>query len=104
MLEAVSERLKLRKQWWERERDPIFSSMSEDCRPIVCKHLDSGECNDLAQILESLREWRKAFVSQTKVMSNGSKSTNSQIGNLTKKEQKKVSSNWERMRLTMSKK
>jgi len=146
MIEAIEERNKVRLQWHERYRDPIFSSLDVGMRPMDCPVLDRTERNsdtemteDLDNLRRKLRKWRASSSllhakngggngdvdSEAMESSSGhqgkrkrgnegdsdrSRSSNSKGGKskkmggdgltgLTKKEQKRVASNWEKLKM-----
>ena len=129
MIEAFEERQKLRLQWQERYRDPIFASISEGMKPMDCPVLDrkdtDGECEmteNLDKLGGKVRKWRESFLSAN---AHGNNKTSSHAGNaaandnrkqrkrkgsggrggggsLTKKEQKRVASNWQKMKSNMA--
>lgn len=117
IIEAFSERSKLRSFWKEKYRDPIFDTIPDDERPFPCPCLDrvkyeKGQVSeDLEVLVTNLRKWRSRFVSagqsdDSKAVASASgekKSKKSRSGLLTKKESKQKASNWERLKANMSK-
>lgn len=114
MIEALNERIQLRDEWKKRLNDPIFNSMDRLMKPIECNIIDRIEItdhkrqmsSDLVQIVNDLRSWRMKFVhlkdkSQKRSVKN---SVNSKPSSLTRKEQKKVASNWQKMKSSMGRK
>ena len=105
-IETFEERSKARMIWEERLADPIFETMSETTQPIqgsvvLCRGTHAFFDN-LPLGIEELRSWRKSFVGVTK--SNNKKGTLSKgLADLTKKEKRKVASNWEQMKADMKK-
>ena len=95
LIEAMEERSKTREFWKERVQDPIFQSMPEDMRPFSSPVLDRSE--DLKLLVANLRKHRKLFVNRK------GKHSNSTTASLTKKETRKIASNWESMKATFSK-
>jgi len=105
MIEATENRSKLRVAFDQRLQDKVFSTLSNDMRPIP-----SGIFNDEGiPSSNELRTWRSKFMSKKngevpKAPSslNGNNKM-SKISSMTKKEKKKVASNWQRMQSTMKK-
>lgn len=95
LIEAMEERSKTRVLWEERVQDPIFQSMPEDMRPFSSPALDRSE--DLKPLVADLRKYRKLFVKRKG-------EHNSKTASLTKKETRKIASNWESIKATFSKK
>ena len=117
MIECLSERSKLRTTWRERYNDPIFETLSMDERPMECPCLDREKIVDLEKnlnaghmpeslgcLIEKLRNWRAEFVMnqssarQPEYDVLESKTKKRKSGSLTKKEQKRVASNWEMLK------
>lgn len=117
LIEALSEKSKLRSFWKEKYRDPIFETIPDDERPFPCPCLDrvkyeKGQVpEDLKALLTNLRKWRSRFVlaeqsDDSKAVASASgekKSKKRRSGLLTKKESKQKASNWERLKANMSK-
>ena len=101
VIEAHENRYKLRSAWMGRLEDSIFDSIAIEMRPIPC---DDLECGSGAQNLSELRKWRSSFVNIRQSCRNESNSKRKRkLSSLTKKEKKKVNSNWESMRKAMRK-
>jgi len=106
-IEAIENRLKLRREWEQRLKDSIFKTLDKEDRPFKCEMLE-----DICTINASeVRDWRSAFVgkgsdqfsSDDKQRANKkrkSKDKDKSAG-LTKKEKKRVASNWEKMKKKM---
>ena len=151
MIEAMEGRNKLRLQWQERYRDPIFSSLDAGMRPMHCPVLDRTESDpntemteDLEELRRNLRNWRSlslvrmeangdgeqadlgggdglssaqqeqsskrkrgsdngGAISSNATSSKGKTMKKVRVGGLTKKEQKKVASNWEKLKMKSKK-
>lgn len=126
MIEAIEDRHRLRLQWHERYRDPIFSSLSEGMKPMECPVLDRKDTDaeyemtaNLDKLGSKLRKWRASFLSagsnnnastayaakdNDKQPTSKRKGSGGGGGSLTKKEQKRVASNWQKMKSKMAKK
>ena len=106
LIEALTERSRLRALWKERYNDPIFSHIPEDERPFHCPCLDRKETvegqlsEDLDSLVKQLRGWRASFVALAAGLSEETKDRKQRkkSGTLTKKEFKRKASNWERLR------
>ena len=100
IIESFESRSKLRTAWLDRLDDPVFGTMPEQMRPIPCEDLDDGKMHKSSTI----RKWRSCFVSfqENGQKESGKKKRKSSC--LTKKEKKKVNSNWENMKKAMQKK
>ena len=105
LIEAYTERSRLRSMWIERYRDPIFDNIPEDERPIPCPCL--GTVEDTDEVVSKLRHWRSTFVDTSSdnppdmKKKSKKKKKKSKNGSLTKKESKSRSSNWEKLKATM---
>jgi len=114
LIESFAERSKQRRLWRQRYQDTIFSILEEDERPFSCSCLDrnyEGRCDgnllwdgahmpeDLDELIEIVRKYRSAFVGRDASVDSGSKSSKKRKASLmTKREQKRVASNWERLK------
>eukprot|EP00978_Attheya_sp_CCMP212_P007237 scaffold16800_cov41-Attheya_sp.AAC.1 len=112
MIEAFSERLRLRTVWDERYQDPLYASMPPEMKPFECPpNINKDTLDHLKSDIANLRSWRASFVtsrdtttsSKTDRHTKHHSSTKKKSG-LTKTEQKKIASNWESMKLTLTKK
>ena len=152
MIEALEGRNKMRLQWQERYRDPIFASLDEGMRPMNCPVLDRTESDpntemteDLEGLRRKLRKWRSSSLVRMEAsgegeqadslegrvgsssaqqqqeqgkrkrdsdngdaISNANSSRGTKMkkvcgGGLTKKEQKRVASNWEKLKMKSNK-
>ena len=116
LIEAFSEKSKLRKEWKMRVNDPIFNKMDSLMQPIKCNILDRPVMTDpdkqlnsnLSQTIDDLRLWRAKFVNLkekreciNKSGKHRKRKLSSKPSNLTRKEQRKVASNWQKMKLTL---
>lgn len=119
MIEALEERIRLRKTWYDRLNDPIFKTMDPEMRPIVPSNVDNKNLSvhNLTNTVDNIRSWRTKCVElknkETSSSSKGhSRATNSRgkddgnrreksVTSLTRKEQRKLPSNWEKMKLSM---
>ena len=104
LIEAYSERSRLRSMWMERYKDPIFDNIPEDERPIPCPCL--GKAEDTDKVVSQLRHCRSIFVNTLSddphdLKKKTKKKKKSKNGSLTKKESKARSSNWEKLKATM---
>jgi hypothetical protein len=116
-IECLTERSKLRKVWRERYNDPVFEMIPADERPLSCSCLDHGQNVDMEKCLaagqmprslddlvEKIRAWRLEFVQANQCSGNETaqpkikKRKKNNAGSLTKKEQKRVASNWEMLK------
>ncbi|KAL7553714.1 hypothetical protein ACHAWF_017035 [Thalassiosira exigua] len=108
-IEALSERLKLRRSWKERYRDPIFDNIPADERPLSCPCLDrEDDLKDhmperLDLLVSKLRQWRSLFEGKTEneKVHTEKKVKKGKSGALTKKESKRRASNWERLKTNL---
>jgi alpha-ketoglutarate-dependent dioxygenase FTO len=100
MIEAFEERAQLHDLWNQREKDSVFDTMPQQCRPFSSDTLDKWTKQDAHASISDIRKWRKAFVKRQR----GDNSASSSHSNLTKKEKKKVASNWEAMLKAMTSK
>ena len=119
IIECLSERSSLRNAWKERYNDPVFEKIPADERPFNCSCLDrvanvdkmekclsAGQMpEDLDGLIEKVRLWRSAFVESSahnieseEIEPTAKKRKNSKVGSLTRKEQKRVASNWEMLK------
>lgn len=117
LIECLSDRSKLRKSWAERYNDPVFETIPTDECPMTCSCLDRTENSDLERclkagqipeslddLIEQIRCWRAAFVQskqhgeKSEAESKTKKRKKSKAGSLTRKEQKRVASNWEMLK------
>ena len=125
VIELIAERSKQRSAWKERYLDPIFGELPEDERPFACSCLDRvGNANidelisnaacmpeNLDLLISKLREYRSSFVGCELPSADGEPKANkakkrkasSTSGSLTRKEQKRVASNWERLKSKIGK-
>mmetsp|Transcript_8875 Transcript_8875/g.10321 ORF Transcript_8875/g.10321 Transcript_8875/m.10321 type:complete len:178 (-) Transcript_8875:40-573(-) len=116
-IESAENVKKMRAAWELRLKDPIFATLPDDMKPFSCSTLD--ECGGTQIQPKDLRKWRGLFVrfkeeETTDSIENGhghgdrkgKKSSSSSKkrklkdnkSNLTKKERKKIASNWEKMK------
>jgi alpha-ketoglutarate-dependent dioxygenase FTO len=95
LIESLEGRSKTRLSWKERVQDPLFESMPENSRPFSSPVLDRAE--NLAPLVAELRKYRKLFVKRKGHVDH-------KTASLTKKETRKIASNWESMKATFSKK
>lgn len=117
MIECLTDRSKLRNAWKERYADPVFEGIAVEERPMACSCLDRNQtskfdqcsCDEqmpelLDDIIAQIRDWRSAFVKQdARSMQEPDAATQSKkkkrsSGSLTRKEQKRVASNWEQLK------
>ena len=119
IIECLSERSTLRKAWKDRYSDPVFEKIPEDERPFNCSCLDrvtkvdqmekclsAGQMpEDLDGLIEKIRLWRSAFVESSAhkseveaIEQTTKKQKKGKVGSLTRKEQKRVASNWEMLK------
>ena len=104
-IEAIENRLKLRSEWKQRLKDSIFKTLDKGDRPFKCEMLENI-CNVNAS---EVRDWRSAFVSKgsdqfssdDKQRANKKRKSKDKSAGLTKKEKKRVASNWEKMKKKM---
>jgi len=104
LIEAYTERSRLRSMWTERYRDPIFDNIPKDEQPIPCPCL--GKVEDTDEVVSKLRHWRSTFVDTSsdgphEIKKKSKRKKKSKNGSLTKKESKSRSSNWEKLKATM---
>mmetsp|Transcript_13007 Transcript_13007/g.18988 ORF Transcript_13007/g.18988 Transcript_13007/m.18988 type:complete len:612 (-) Transcript_13007:9-1844(-) len=97
-IENVESREKHRITWSLRLRDSIFATLPEEMQPITTSLFDD---DDDATALK-IRKWRGRYVKSLTLKQDktGSRNTkiNEKTSNLTKKEKKKVASNWEKLK------
>jgi len=79
LIEAYEERIQLREKWEARLKSPHFQSLADESKPMEC-WITTAE-SDLASILKQLRKLR---------------------GGKTKKEKRKVASNWDALKAKLS--
>lgn len=117
LIEALTERSKLRAFWKEKYQDPIFDVIPEMERPFSCPCLDrvtheKGQMpEDLDALVSKLRRWRSSFVSVKQSDSGvmvapapvAKRLKKSKPGLLTRRESKQKASNWERLKSNMTK-
>jgi alpha-ketoglutarate-dependent dioxygenase FTO len=108
LIETFEERNQMRIKWKERLADPSYDSMTSKTKPFQCSVLDRAE-DDIASdshllpenldaYIARIRKCRKAFV-QTNQEGEGGKTRS----DLTKKEKRRVASNWEALKSQLSK-
>merc|ERR1711957_287290 len=116
-IEAVKDQERLRSAWRQRLKDPIFATLLKEMRPIPSTVFDSEVAKkDGCSLpdMADLRKWRSGFVAMRdgggEVMHGTVDKKAAKIKRLqrsekesfmTKKERKKVASNWERMKAKM---
>ena len=96
IIEGLESRRQLATQWHEREQDPLYASMDPAMQPMPLPPLCASP-DDLRDNVTKLRKRRKKFLQETT-------GQNEKTGNLTKKEKRKIASNWEAMKAKVSKK
>eukprot|EP00804_Cyclotella_cryptica_P012704 CCRYP_016297-RA/>CCRYP_016297-RA protein AED:0.02 eAED:0.02 QI:712/1/1/1/1/1/2/25/414 len=123
-IECLTERSKLREAWKTRYNDPVFEEIPTDERPMTCPCLDRNEVFDfeafsklgrmpeqLDDLIAKIRDWRSLYVEMNTAskqnvksqagQSNQKKQKKTRPGSLTRKEQKRVASNWEKLKKHM---
>ena len=111
LIEAFTERDNRRKEWDRRLQDNIFRNMAENERPFACPCLDNVS-TDLDASIKELRELRSAFVTYQHADLDGSgggdkskekkEKKKKKKKSLTRKEEKKVASNWNALKTKLS--
>jgi mRNA N6-methyladenine demethylase len=106
-IETFEDRAKARHAWEERLADPIFDIMPQNARPIqetvFCGSKGGHELlADVKRGVQELRGWRKVFVVKTQTTELKGVASNGRA-DLTKKEKRKVASNWEQMKTAIAK-
>lgn len=106
MIEAIENREKQREIWTRRLQDKIFKTLPKLMQPIESGIFHNDEYDPTAK---ELREWRSIYTmthQDQEVSSRNQKHSvsASKKGAMTKKEQKKVASNWQRMKSIIQKK
>lgn len=81
MIESYQERIALREKWEVRLRDPLYATMDAEAKPMTCESCPTTLA-ELNSTLANLRTWKKRKFA----------------GGKTKKEKRKVASNWEAMK------
>ena len=81
MIESYQERIALREKWDGRLRDPLYSALDAESKPMPCESCQTTLV-ELKSTLSDLRTWKKRKFAVGK----------------TKKEKRKVASNWEAMK------
>ena len=128
MIEAIEERNKVRLQWHERYRDTIFSSLDVGMRPMDCPVEMTEDLDNLrrrlrkwrasSSLLQAKGGGRNGDVNSEAVESSSCQQGKRKRGDegdagkgrkpskklggggeLTKKEQKRVASNWEKLKM-----
>jgi hypothetical protein len=92
----------LRNAWEQRLKDSIFKTLEVEARPFQCSMI---EIMDHVQP-EDIRKWKSAYInikeggggSVGKDTPGGKRKRKDKNSSLTKKEKKRVASNWERMK------
>lgn len=98
-IQAVEHRHRLRLLWEHRLSDPLYKSLPQDEMPILhhlLKEDPSREQStpfDLPLLLRNLRDWRRRFV-----QAKSAKCPRSAASGLTKKEQRRKASNWNKIK------
>ena len=102
-IESIGSRNKLRAEWEQRLQDKIFASMSKQMQPLSFDLFDDMEAKPS---VNDIRKWRSSFMKQQvdTSASNVAKKNSAKTASMTKKERKKVPSNWQRMQSTLKKK
>jgi len=105
-IESFEERWKAREAWSERLADPIFDSLPLNTKPIQGQVFRQSESRNILLDnvklgVHELRMWRKHFVSKNQTRDK--MGTSNVRADLTKKEKRKVASNWEQMKKTIGK-
>ncbi len=109
-IEIMENVKKMRAAWELRLKDSIFATLPDDMKPFSCPSL--YECEKTQIHPKDIRKWRGLFVRLKEEESSdsvgdvkGKKSSSSKKrklkdnkSNLTKKERKKIASNWEKMK------
>ena len=101
-IEAVENRCNLRNAWEQRLKDSIFKTLEVEARPFQCSMI---EIMDHVQP-EDIRKWKSAYINIKeggggyvgKDTPGGKRKRKDKNSSLTKKEKKRVASNWERMK------
>ena len=83
LIESYLERIALREKWEERLRDPLYATLPPEARPMACTAC-AITLEELKRTVADLRKWKKSKFS----------------GGKTKKEKRKVASNWEALKKT----
>lgn len=83
MIESYQERIALREKWDLRLRDPLYATLDAESKPMPCESCVTTLA-ELKSTLGDLRTWKKRKFAVGK----------------TKKEKRKVASNWEAMKKT----
>ncbi len=104
VIEALESKEKLRGLWEQRLHDKIFKSLPKDNQPIACNIFNVDEPS-----AKEVRKWRSTFIlkvdDNVESSSKGGKEQKSnKLSSMTKKEKKKVASNWQRMKSIIQKK
>ena len=118
MIEALSERSRLRSAWVTRYSDPIFDGIPANERPFQCPCLDRRESvegqmpENLDTLVSQIRQWRSDYITaEDPEESNGTgskgdtkkakKSKKKSKSGLTKKESRSKASNWEKLKANL---
>ena len=120
LIESFAQRNNKRMEWARRYKDPIFRALAENERPFACPCLDRDEekqssdslSTDLESSISHFRELRSAFVSAiepdeglddtTGSKPKTKKDKKKEKKSLTRKEEKKVASNWNALKSKIS--
>jgi len=105
VIEGMESRDNLRAVWKQRLKDKIFKAMPKETRPMQCNAFDE-ECDEAT--CDKVRKWRSVHVqnkdgNKLKTVSSNDRKGKSKLNSMTKKERKKVASNWERMKSSIKK-
>jgi hypothetical protein len=106
MIEAIENREKQREIWTRRLQDKIFKTLPKLMQPIESGIFHNDEYDPTAK---ELREWRSIYTMTHRDQEVSSRNQKHSVsaskkGAMTKKEQKKVASNWQRMKSIIQKK
>jgi len=104
LIEAFESRHATREAWKERLNDPLFRGMTEKTKPFPCPVLDRTTTDpDNSQLPEDLRAFAKKIRKYRKCFGKKNKEsrTNTATSSLTKKERRRVASNWKQLQSSM---
>ncbi len=100
-IEAIENRHTLRNAWDQRLKDSIFKTLDVEERPFECSLFKNMICIQPAGV----REWKSSYInlmrnsgSAETIITGGKRKRSKNNATLTKKEKRKVASNWERMK------
>lgn len=100
-IESIENRFNLRRDWNQRLKDSIFKTLPDDVKPFVSTTFEQSS----DPLPSEIRKWKSEFIGKQEEVesienkkSGKKRKRKDKHGSLTKKEKKRVASNWERMK------